>query len=148
MERVIQVKTEIKATDLKKVFYAFDEALFDYLTKKATLKKIKYEGNQLGDEIHLQMTLPWKSIWITKITEINFTDTECYFVDEGSVLPFGLTTWKHKHIIRKKSSTQLEIEDLITLNTNNKLLTMLYYYVFKFQFKGRRKDYKTYLKGQ
>lgn len=144
MMKRIQVKTHIEASDFKKVFSAFDEKLFLYLTKSAPVKPIDYQGGEIGDEIHLLLTFPWKSKWVSKITEVVLGETEAFFVDEGIVLPFGLTFWSHKHIVRKVSDTIVEIEDLITLDTKYSILTWFFYQIFKVQFLGRKKDYKRY----
>ena len=107
-----------------------------------------YQGNQVGNEIHLMMMFPWKSKWVSKIIEVSEkSNVEKFFIDKGIVLPFGLTYWEHKHIVRQKSVNELEIEDAIRLDAKNILLTIFFKLIFIVQFKARRKKYKIFFKN-
>ena len=141
----IQVRTYLKTeSTLEQVFSLFNKDMFYYLTKKAPVKPVRYDGDEIGDEIHLDMLFPWKDKWISVITEREIGDQESYFVDEGKKLPFGIKSWKHKHIVRKAEGG-IEIVDDITFSAGNKVLDIFWYISFLPQFLARRPQYKTFI---
>lgn len=142
----INVQTFIKTDqDLSVIFNSFNKEMFCYLTKNAPVKPIRYDGDYIGAEIHLQLTLPWKDEWISVITERSINDTSCFFIDEGKKLPFNILQWKHKHIVHKVKNGVI-IEDDITFKTANYLLDVFWWLSFIPQFLARKSQYKKYIK--
>lgn len=142
----INVKTLIK-TDLKllEVFNQFNEEMFMYLTANAPVRPLRYDGDEVGAEIHLQMLLPWKDKWVSVITERSHGETQCHFVDVGQILPFNIVSWKHRHIVRKVENGVI-IEDDITFESTNGLFNVFWWVVFLPQFLLRKIQYRNYLK--
>jgi len=98
----IIVKTFYKTErSVIEVFEQFNKEMFYYLTKNAPVTPLRYDGDEVGSEVHLDMNFPWKDKWISVITDRNIHDTRCYFIDEGIVLPFKIKKWKHHHIIHQ-----------------------------------------------
>ena len=129
---------------LLEVFSLFNKDMFYFLTKNGPVQPIRYDGDEIGDEVHLDMLFPWKDKWVSVITAKEITEKECYFVDEGKVLPFGIKTWKHKHIV-KKSDDGVTIIDEIEFSSKNWLLDRFWFISFLPQFLARKKQYKQYL---
>ncbi len=141
----LNVITEYKTRkSLKDVFSLFNKDMFYYLTKNGPVKPVRYDGDEIGDEVHLDMLFPWKDKWVSIITAKEIGEELCFFVDEGKVLPFGIKKWKHKHVVRK-STDGLEIVDEIEFSSNNWLLDRFWYLSFLPQFLARKKQYKKYL---
>lgn len=82
-------------------------------------------------------------VWVSLITESSVTEEECYFVDEGSQLPFPLRAWRHRHVIRKAGDTTV-IEDNINFSSGLVLLDYLLYPSLYFMFWLRRPVYKKF----
>lgn len=99
--------------DYKEVFAQFDEQLFRFLTPdEKQMKLVKFGGSTVNDEIHIQFLKPMKGEWISVITEVEENDKECFFVDEGKKLPFGLKKWKHRHIVKKEGNGCVIVDDI------------------------------------
>lgn len=144
----INIQTFIKTNkSLHYVFEQFNQEMFFYLTKNAPVKPLRYDGDEIGSEIHLQMLLPWKDKWVSVITERSKGDTECYFVDEGSQLPFNILNWKHRHIL-KKVEGGVVIEDAITFKSTNSFFNLFWWLALIPQFLIRKIQYKRYLDNQ
>jgi ligand-binding SRPBCC domain-containing protein len=139
----ILLKTALKYP-MDKVFSHFDEDLFKALTPSdKQLKLLRFDGSKKGDEIHLEFQFPLKRSWISVITEEKQGPDSCYFIDEGTVLPFGLKTWTHKHVV-KKMKDGCEIIDDIEYKATSKLLTILMYIPLYLAFYPRKKAYKKH----
>jgi ligand-binding SRPBCC domain-containing protein len=121
LEIHFEIKTLIKNRDYLEVFNQFDEHLFNHLTKGQPIKLVQFDGSKLHDEIHLEF--PFHKKWISIITEKKITDSEAYFIDEGTTLPFGLKKWKHKHIVRK-ANAGCEIIDSIYFTGKNTVISL------------------------
>jgi ligand-binding SRPBCC domain-containing protein len=129
----------------KTVINQFDKQLFEALAPKTATMLIKeFTGSKKGDKVHIQFVSPFKADWISDIVEDGVNEQEAYFVDEGRVIPFGIATWQHKHIVRNVSATTCEIIDDITYTGVNKLWTLLLYPGLYFGFYPRKKVYKNY----
>lgn len=143
----INVKTLIK-TDrpLIEVFHEFNEAMFLYLTENAPVKPLRYDGDEVGSEVHLQMLFPWKDKWVSVITERSEAEHECYFIDKGITLPFNILEWEHRHIVQQ-SEEGIIIEDAITFESTNFLFNVFWWLAFMPQFLLRKVQYRRYLKS-
>lgn len=141
------VKTTVGPSTKETVLAGFTSNLFTSLAPpfpKLTL--LRYDGCEKGSEVHLQLDfLFYKKNWISIITENGVTETELYFVDEGSVFPAPIKKWKHRHIIRQLNTT-VEIEDNVTYSCRNRVLDILVFLPFYFLFLYRNPIYKNYFK--
>ncbi len=139
------IKTIVESTTKEWVIAGFTSTLFLKLAPPfPRLEIVRFDGSEKGNEIHLQMDfIILKQRWVSVIIENGKTDTELYFVDEGTTLPSPLKTWKHRHVIRQINSS-VEIEDNVTYSSGNKLIDYLLFpflYALLFYRKPIYKDY-------
>ena len=141
----INIQTYFKTEeDLTKIFGLFNKEMFYYLTKNAPVNPMRYDGDDVGSEIHLQLTLPWKDLWVSTITKRVLKKDLCFFIDQGTQLPFNLHEWEHKHIVRKAKGGVI-IEDAIKFKSSNWLMDFFWWFSFIPQFLFRKVQYKKYL---
>ena len=134
----IYIETAVKES-VEKVFLAFDEKLFLALKPPLLpMKLMRFDGCKVGDQVHLDLGL---NVWISLITEHSVATDECYFVDEGSQLPFPLKRWRHKHLIKNKDGVTLIIDN-IDFSTGLKLLDYLVFPALYFMFWLRKPVYR------
>ena len=144
----INVKTFIKTEQpLVDVFRLFNKDMFYHLTNNAPVKPIRYDGDHVGSEIHLEMLFPWRDNWVSVITERVESDNVCFFVDEGKKLPFNILEWKHNHLIHKTNNGVI-IEDDIYLKSTNIFFDEFWRLAFLPQFLLRKRQYKNYIKNK
>ena len=101
----------------------------------------RFDGSKVGDEIHLRLGLPGSKILqpvsgSLSSQKISIRD-ECFFVDEGKVLPPPLSYWRHKHRMIKKWADETLIRDEIQFKTSPGFLESSMLPVLKYQFKRR-----------
>lgn len=94
----------------------FDRELFAYLKPPAVEVEVeRFDGCLKGDEIHLQIKLLGnKQKWVSLITQEETTDEHWLFVDEGKVLPWPISSWRHIHKVQKVDEQNSKIIDDIT----------------------------------
>lgn len=124
------------------MYNKFDIDLFNYLSKGQPIKLLRFDGSKKGNEIHIQFPLNQK--WVSVITKDEITDNEAYFIDEGKQLPFGLTTWEHKHRILNKGNDS-EILDDITY-TAPSLIGIIFFIPLYLPMYLRKKQYLNFFK--
>ena len=140
----IQLKTKVTG-NYKAVMQRFDRELFEALKpKQAKMEIVEFTGSKKGDIVHIRFTSPIRADWISKITEDGESDTEAYFIDEGTTLPFPLSYWRHKHIVQKIDEDSSYIIDDITFEGSNFLLSWILYPAIYFGFYPRKKIYKSF----
>ena len=123
----------------------FDRKLFEYLLPaNAEVNLVEFTGSTKGSRVHLDFVSPIKATWVSDITEHGENESETWFIDEGTVLPFGLKYWKHRHIIRRVTDDRSDIIDDITFKFGNAFLTTLLFPAVYLGFLPRSKQYKTY----
>jgi ligand-binding SRPBCC domain-containing protein len=138
----INVQTFIKTSgSVGDVFKLFNQDMFYFLTKNAPVKPIRYDGDYVGSEIHLELTFPWKQEWISVITERSEGVEKSYFIDVGSRLPFNIKEWKHAHIVRKVDNGVV-IEDAIDFRSSNMFYEFIWWMSFLPQFLIRKGQYR------
>lgn len=132
------------ATNYQKVFQRFDLSLFEALKPPLVdLTVERFDGCKKGDEVHLLIQLgPVKSQWISLITEDGHDETEAYFIDEGTLLPKPLKSWRHRHRIIKQDENHSLIVDDIEYSTGNQALDYLIYPTLYAQFAFRKPIYR------
>jgi ligand-binding SRPBCC domain-containing protein len=141
-----QIKTEVNGHYMK-VMSQFDRQLFEALKPSVgKMEILEFTGSKKGDRVHLQFLQPIKAEWLSIITDDGANETEAYFIDEGELLPPGLSYWKHKHIVRKLTENTSLIIDDITFKGSVPLLTPLLFPALYFSFLPRKKVYQSYFK--
>lgn len=129
------------------VMKRFDRKLFEELLPPVGKTEIiDFTGSMTGDKVHLRFITPLKAEWISDITDHGQDDSKAWFVDEGRVLPFGLSYWKHRHIVRKVGNETSEIIDDITFKASNPVLSLIMYPGLWLSFYPRKSIYKRYFK--
>ena len=143
----ITIKTRVEQ-EYRKVFQAFDFNLFMKLKPPLVgLDVIRFDGSLPGNIVHVVVNiLGLKQEWISEITERNENIDECYFVDEGTLLPRPLEYWKHRHIIKKSIDSSIIIDD-ICYKSGNVLVDFLLFPAFFMQFFLRKHVYKSYFRN-
>ena len=140
----IQLKTKVDG-NYKDIMRQFDRKLFEALKPgNADMEIVEFTGSQKGDKVHLRFHSPIKAEWISHITEHGENDLEAYFIDEGVKLPFPLSYWEHRHIVRKITDNTSCIIDDITFKGPNLLVTALMYPLIYLGFYPRKKIYRSY----
>jgi ligand-binding SRPBCC domain-containing protein len=139
-----EIKTEVKG-NYNTIMERFDRQLFEALKPPiGKMEVLEFTGSKKGDRVHLQFLQPIKAEWISEITEDGVNENEAFFVDEGVVLPPGLSYWKHRHIVRKLTENTSLIIDDITFKGSFPILTPLLYPLLYLSFLPRKKIYQSY----
>lgn len=88
---------------MEKVWEGFDERLFEALAPPfPPVKVLAFGGCSKGDVVSLELNfLVFKQKWTSVIIDQKSTPDEIYFIDQGTQLPFFLSSWQHKHRIVK-----------------------------------------------
>ena len=140
----IKFKTKVKG-NYREVMSRFDKNLFEALKPKhADMEIVEFTGSRKGDRVHLRFHMPWKTEWVSLITEHGNDENKAYFVDEGIQLPQGLSFWRHKHIVEKLTDDSSFIIDDITFKGSNFIMSTLLYPGIYLAFLPRKKVYKEY----
>lgn len=140
----IKLDTTVKG-NYKDIMARFDRDLFEALKPKgAKMEIVEFTGSKKGDKVHLRFLSPLRAEWISHITEDGQNEEEAWFVDEGVQLPFPLTYWRHRHIVRKLTNDTACIVDDITFRGPNRLMTLLLYPAIYLGFYPRKKLYRSY----
>ena len=140
----VTIETTVNG-NYKDIMSRFDRKLFEALKpKNAEMEIVEFTGSKKGDRVYLRFHKPMKAEWISLITEHGENNREAWFVDEGTKLPFPLTYWKHKHVVRKINDDSSLIIDDISFEAKNFLLTALLRPAIYFGFAPRKKVYRKY----
>lgn len=136
----IYIVTQVSQS-IPQVFGAFNQELFLALKPPfLPMKLLRFDGCKVGDQVHLDLGL---NVWISLITEHQIGEDECYFVDEGSQLPFPLKKWRHQHLIKRQGEETLIIDN-IDYSTGLKLLDLIVFPFFYFMFWLRKPVYRKF----
>ena len=138
----IKISTKVNQS-LLKVWEGFDLELFSKLAPPFPPVVVKEFGGCLrGDKVHLELNfLLFKQDWISDIIDQKRTESEIYFIDEGTKLPFFLSYWQHRHRMVKNDEGTVIIDD-ITFRTPSILTDYLFYPLMYLQFLYRKPIYK------
>jgi ligand-binding SRPBCC domain-containing protein len=138
----IQITT-IVTQNYRQVADKFDENLFQALSPPfPPVKLLRFDGSRKGDEVHLQLNfLLFRQVWKSLIIEDGSKEGEVYFIDKGIQLPFFLSYWQHKHIIREHGKHTAIVDD-IHFKTPFFVFDFLLYPVLYGQFLYRKPVYK------
>ncbi|SFT76826.1 Ligand-binding SRPBCC domain-containing protein [Algoriphagus locisalis] len=138
----INLSTQVNQ-DYLSVKNGFDETLFTKLSPPfPPVKLARFDGSEVGDLVSLELNfLLFKQNWTSEITESSTTESEYFFVDSGTKLPFFLKKWRHKHRIIKHGKNSI-IRDEIEFSAPFGLATLLLYPAIYLQFLYRKPIYK------
>ncbi len=133
------------AGNVSQVFSRFDRSLFEALKPPGLPFRLdRYDGNAAGDRVHVTIGAPLlPQRWESVIVERGQSASECFFVDEGRILPFPLKFWRHVHRVRT-AGEQVEIIDDIDFRTALRILDPLMWLVISFMMKLRRPVYRSF----
>lgn len=127
----------------------FERELFERLNPPGLkVELVRFDGSQRGDRVHLRLFFPLirPQDWVSEITEDVLGEKEAYFVDEGRQLPFFLSYWRHKHLIRAAGEGESLIIDDIQFRSPYRWMDVLLYPVLWLQFAYRKPVYRKYFK--
>lgn len=144
MPKVVQ-KTKVQGNFLD-VENAFDRPLFEFLLPifpKVELKR--FDGCSVGDKVELFFP-GFGFQWHTQITVRSGNEEECWFIDEGSILPTPLKKWKHTHRFIKISETETIIQDEYNFSCSNKVFEILMIPIIYLGFLPRKRLYKKFFR--
>lgn len=135
--------------DLKTVKAGFNQDLFRALKPPLVSLVIeKFDGCTVGSEVHLKLKSVGPSQrWVSLITEEKNESDQWYFIDEGRVLPWPLTSWKHVHRVISIDEKSSRIVDDITYECGHPLLSLLFYPALWFSFSFRPARYRAFFDG-
>lgn len=138
----IKVTTPV-AQHYKLVMQGFTEDLFLKLNPPfPPVKLLRFDGCKKDDIVILELNfIFFKQEWVSLILEDGLNETEFYFIDFGTKLPFFLKYWRHHHRIIK-SGQGTKIVDDITFKSPLPLLDILLWPVLWLQFVYRKPVYK------
>ncbi len=142
----IKIETAVRG-NYKEVLARFDRELFEQLSPPgAEVDLIRFDGSHKGDIVHLRLKLAGmiKQDWISEIVEEGEDDEKAWFVDQGTQLPFFLSKWKHRHIVRRQAEEESLIVDDIHFEWHNPLLSGLLYPLLYAQFAYRAPIYRRF----
>ncbi|WP_460975862.1 SRPBCC family protein [Spirosoma knui] len=143
------LKTQVN-TSLSIVWSGFDRALFSQLSPPfPPVEVVRFDGCLQGDVVHLRLNFGvFRQDWISLITDQQRTDSEIFFIDEGTRLPFFLRYWRHRHrLIRDESDKTILIDD-ITYRTPFWLTDYLFYPIMWLLFAYRKPIYRRVFNKQ
>ncbi len=144
----IYFKTRVKG-NFKTVFKDFDRELFEFLKPKlGKVQIVEFGGSKVGSKVHVRFLSPIKADWISEITEVNQSQSELFFIDQGISLPPGMKNWHHKHSVRFVSENESEVIDDINYQGNNFILSVLLYPALLAGFLPRKWQYKSFFNNR
>jgi ligand-binding SRPBCC domain-containing protein len=111
------------------VWLKFNRQLFENLKPSfLSLNVVRFDGCRQGDTFDLKIGIFGQWIeWKGKISKHAELTSECYFIDEGLVLPRPLTFWQHKHRIVKSGVDKSFVIDEVEYKTNSIFLDYFIY---------------------
>ena len=136
----------IKNINFKKVSTAFHSIkLVKFLINFQPVKIIEWSGIEDDKIAYFKLWLfGWKNFKV-KHQEYKLNNNELSFIDKGIVLPLGIKSWKHKHIIIKDGKNTI-IKDLVHFSHSNRYLGYLLFPILMFPIIIRIFLYKIYFK--
>lgn len=127
----------------------FNEDLFQTLKPPGLGFSIRrFDGVRKGDEIHLEVKLPvfLSRKWVSVITHEEGSSRAWSFVDEGKLLPWPLTKWRHTHWVVKLNEKHSKIIDDISFECAYPFLSPTVWTLLWGAFAVRPPLYKKYFK--
>ena len=103
----------IKNVTFGKIVSSFNNIkIVNFLTQLQPIQIIKWDGIEDGKVAHFKLWFfGWKDFEVIH-SDYYLDENELSFIDNGSVLPFGLTFWRHKHSVVNKNGYVTIIDSL------------------------------------
>lgn len=138
----IRLATSVQMSP-ERVRAGFDESLFMRLAPPLPrLRLLRFDGCETGDLVEVEINFVFfKQRWRSTIVDHGSDGHECWFVDEGTQLPFFLRFWRHEHRIQTRAEGSLIVDD-IEFRSPNRLMDWLLYPSLWLQFAYRRPIYR------
>jgi ligand-binding SRPBCC domain-containing protein len=135
-------------SSFEKVRDKFNRELFLYLSPGFIPSKLlRFDGCKRGDEVHIRLgPEPIAQSWVSLITFEETNQSGWSFIDEGKILPWPLSYWKHHHRVDKKSSGECVVVDDIDFECSPFFLTPLIKPLLWCVFAIRPRRYKKFFK--
>lgn len=106
---IIKFQTPVRESAAE-VFNKFDLTLFKALKPFGIpLKVVRFDGCLKNHQVHLKIGL---QNWTSLITDQQDVEDKIFFIDEGVNIPFPLKSWKHFHVILKKTQGSVIIDEI------------------------------------
>ena len=142
----VRIKTSVVAS-LETVKEGFTEDLFLKLNPPfPPVELLRFDGCKKNDVVALELNfILFRQYWISVITEDQDNESEWFFVDKGSQLPFFLKRLRHRHVVQQSGEGAVIIDD-ITYSTGTILTDLIMYPALLGQFLYRKPVYKRIFK--
>tara|TARA_X000001036_G_scaffold430720_1_gene463873 strand:- start:404 stop:841 length:438 start_codon:yes stop_codon:yes gene_type:complete len=139
-------EVKIKKNNFQNVINAFHDINFvRFLTYLQPIKIIIWEGIENNKLAFFKLWfLGWKDFKV-KHSNYKLSHNELSFIDSGLDLPLGISSWHHKHIVKKHKNHVLIIDSLC-IEHSNKLIGYMLFPVLIFPIIIRIILYKIYFK--
>lgn len=129
---------------VEKIRDRFNRELFEYLTPGwAPAKILRFDGCRTGDEVHIKL---FAQQWVSLMTFEETNAKGWSFIDEGKVLPWPLSNWKHHHRVDRISPTESEIVDDIYYECSPAWMAFVIRPILWQTFAIRPKRYRNFFK--
>lgn len=138
----IRVESGWFVADLPAVKRGFNVRLFKKLNPPwMPAQVVRFDGCRPGDVVRLKLGFwPLNLDWESQITEEK-ESLDCWcFVDEGVVLPFFLTKWRHVHRVESKDG-HCRVQDHIDLEFSSVFWSWILMPLMRRQFAYRKPIY-------
>lgn len=142
----IIINTQVRRS-LGEVKDGFTDQLFLSLNPPfPPVKLLEFGGCQKGNRVALELNfIIFKQMWVSDIIEDKESESEWYFIDVGTQLPFFLKSWTHIHKVKSSNGGSI-ISDNITFSTGFILTDLLMYPLLFTQFIYRKPVYRKLFK--
>lgn len=106
---------------------------------------LNFGGTNKGDLVKLKLDFGlWASDWVSHVDEVVEQPNYYHFRDVGLVMPLGMASFSHRHILKAVGQGQTSIEEDIDLSGKNVLFTLLNVIGFWVQMRMRRGAYQRF----
>lgn len=139
----IRLSTAVSG-EYRAVMEGFDRSLFEQLVPPGIRTELlRFDGSETGNEVHLRLHIPLVApqLWTSRITAHGSNEAEVFFIDEGEILPFFLSKWRHRHVVARSETGSIIIDD-ISFETPRWLPEWLLFPVLWLQFAYRKPIYR------
>jgi ligand-binding SRPBCC domain-containing protein len=129
----------------------FNEKLFSSLKPPGLGFTIRrFDGVHKGNEIHLEINMPslLSAKWVSVVTHEEGSNRAWSFIDEGKILPWPLSRWRHVHWVVKLNEKHSRIIDDIYFECSPAFLEAAIRPVLWSAFAVRPALYKKYFKDR
>lgn len=118
-------EVRVKKINMKKVVESFhDIKIVKFLTLFQPIKIIEWSGIENKKVAHFKLWfLGWQNFKVEH-SDYKLDDDGLYFIDNGILLPLGLSFWRHEHIVRSDGEDVI-IEDRLAIKHKSAILGVL-----------------------